>query len=89
MSPRFRFAFILVFVMAFGVVWELLEFYISVASVLLGMDTVLTQYGLGDTLLDLFYNSLGGLLVAIFGAAYLSGVSGQLADRLDTAAAKR
>lgn len=89
MPPRFLFAFMLVFVMAFGVAWELLEFYISVGAGLLGADTVLTQYGLDDTLLDLFYNSIGGLLVALFGATYLSGVSGQLAERLDTAPAKR
>jgi uncharacterized membrane protein YjdF len=73
----------LLFVLAFGAIWELLEFYISVVSGLLGADTVLTQYGLEDTILDLFYNSLGGLLVAIFGAATLSPVADQLRDRLD------
>ncbi|SDN22393.1 hypothetical protein SAMN04487949_3682 [Halogranum gelatinilyticum] len=89
MPPKFLFVFMLMFVMAFGVVWELLEFYISVVSALLGAETVLTQYGLGDTVLDLFYNSVGGLLVAIFGSAYLTGVSGQLAERLGAQSAKR
>lgn len=55
----------------------------------LGADTVLTQYGIVDTILDLFYNTLGGLLVAIFGSSHLTGVSGQLADRLGAQSAKR
>lgn len=82
MPPRFMFAYLLIFVMAFGVLWELLEFYISVVTQLLGSEDVLTQYGLDDTVLDLMYNTLGGLLVAIFGTAHLSGVSSQLAERL-------
>ena len=89
MPAKFLFVFMLMFVMAFGVIWELLEFYISVVSSLLGAETILTQYGLEDTILDLFYNSIGGLLVAIFGSAYLTGVSGQLADRLGAQSAKR
>ena len=89
MPAKFLFVFMLMFVMAFGVIWELLEFYISVVSSLLGAETILTQYGLEDTILDLFYNSIGGLLVAIFGSAYLTGVSEQLADRLGAQSAKR
>ena len=79
---RFMVVYLLVFVMAFGVLWELLEFYIGVVSQLLGSAEVLTQYGLGDTVLDLLYNTLGGLLVAIFGTAYLTGLSEQLAMRM-------
>jgi hypothetical protein len=89
MPPAFLFAFMLMFVLAFGAIWELLEFYISVVSALLGADTVLTQYGLEDTVLDLFYNSLGGLLVALFGATALSPVSKQLTERLDDRSTKR
>jgi len=79
--PRFTFVYLLLFVMAFGVVWELVEFYIGVLSQLLGIPGVLTQYGLDDTILDLSYNTLGGLVVAIFGTVYLSGVSDELAER--------
>jgi len=82
MPPKFMFAYLLVFVMAFGVVWELIEFYIAVAARLFGTAQVLTQYGLDDTVLDLFYNTLGGLLVAIFGTAHLTGLSDELAGRL-------
>jgi hypothetical protein len=72
------------FVMAFGVVWELLEFYIGVVSGVVGMTTVLTQYGLGDSVLDLVYNSVGGIVVAVLGTAHLTDVSDQLAARLSS-----
>ena len=81
---RFMFVYILLFVMAFGVVWELLEFYIAVVSELIGIGNVLTQYGLDDTILDLMYNTLGGLLVALFGTAHLAGISDQLAARFQS-----
>ncbi|WP_255151110.1 hypothetical protein [Halorarius halobius] len=89
MPPRFLFVFMLMFVLAFGVIWELIEFYIGVVTGLLGAGSVLTQYGLDDTVLDLFYNTLGGLLVAIFGTAYLSGIADQLTERLATRSAER
>ncbi len=74
-GPKFTFVYLLVFVMAFGVFWELIEFYIAVSAELFGIPRVLTQYGLEDTVLDLGYNSLGGLLVAIFGTTHLTGIS--------------
>ncbi|WP_227133103.1 hypothetical protein [Halorubellus salinus] len=88
-GPKFTFAYLLVFVMAFGVFWELLEFYIAVGAESFGVPQVLTQYGLEDTLLDLVYNTMGGLLVAIFGTTYLTGLSDQLRARLDSRAADR
>ena len=83
MPPLFMFAYLLVFVMAFGVVWELIEFYISIVADLLGGPTLLTQYSLDDTVLDLGYNTLGGLIVALFGGARLTGVSDELLARLE------
>jgi hypothetical protein len=84
MGSKFTFAYLLIFVMAFGVFWELIEFYIAVSAELLGIPRVLTQYGLEDTVLDLGYNSLGGLLVAIFGTTYLTGISDQLRERFES-----
>ena len=83
-GPKFTFAYLLVFVMAFGVFWELIEFYIAVGAALLGVPQVLTQYGLDDTVLDLVYNTIGGLRVAIFGTTYLTGISDQLRGRFDS-----
>ncbi len=79
---RFLFVYLLLFVMAAGVVWELVEYCIGVGSIVLGIDPVLTQFGLQDTLLDLVFNTLGAVLVAAGGTAYLSGLIDQLTDRL-------
>jgi len=84
MGPKFTFAYLLVFVMAFGVFWELIEFYIAVGAELVGVPQVLTQYGLEDTVLDLVYNTIGGLLVAVFGTTYLTGISDQLRGRFES-----
>ncbi|MFC7079317.1 hypothetical protein [Halorussus caseinilyticus] len=89
MGPKFTFAYLLVFVMAFGVFWELVEFYIAVTAELVGIPKVLTQYGLEDTVLDLFYNTMGGLLVAVFGTAHLSGISDELLARFQSESANR
>ncbi|NKE37645.1 hypothetical protein GWG54_17910 [Natronococcus sp. JC468] len=80
---RFAAVFILLFVLAFGVLWEVLEFAIALAAAALGVEAVLTQYGLQDTMLDLVFNSIGGLLVALWGGAYLADASGALRDLLD------
>jgi uncharacterized membrane protein YjdF len=89
MGPKFTFVYLLVFVMAFGVFWELIEFYIAVGAGLFGIPQVLTQYGLEDTVLDLVYNTMGGLLVAVFGTTYLTGISEQLRGLLETRTANR
>ncbi|SIR26468.1 hypothetical protein SAMN05421858_2040 [Haladaptatus litoreus] len=82
LTPRFMFVYLLLFVMAFGVVWELIEFFVGEIGRLLATGKILTQYGLDDTVLDLFYNTMGALVVAIWGTAYLSGVSKQLSEKL-------
>jgi len=84
LPPQFMFAFILVVTLAFGVFWEVLEFTIGEAAALLGSGSVLTQYGLGDTLLDLVFDSVGAVIVATWGTAHLSDVVGALADRLES-----
>jgi len=82
LPPRFLFAFLVVLVLAFGVLWEVLEFGIGTAAAGLGSEAVLTQYGLEDTMLDLVFDAAGGLIVASWGTAYLSGMVTALADRL-------
>jgi hypothetical protein len=84
--PKFLFVYLLIFMMAFGVVWELYEFYVTIAAQLLGVPGILTQYGLEDTVLDLTYDLLGALLVSLLGTGYLTDVSNQLADLLSTQA---
>ncbi|WP_425504714.1 hypothetical protein [Salinigranum marinum] len=80
---QFTFVFVLLFVVAFGVLWEVLEFAVGGLAELLGSDAILTQYGLEDTLLDLVFDTVGGLVVALWGTAYLGDVVGALTGRLD------
>lgn len=82
LPPRFMFVFILVFVMAFGVCWEILEFSIDIVGNATGAGSVgFTQHGLEDTLIDLVFDTVGGVLVAVWGTAYLTDVSEALWDR--------
>lgn len=80
--PKIFFLFILLFVTAFGVLWELLEFGISGFAESIGSETVLTQYGLEDTMKDLVFDIAGGLVVALFGEAYLLDITGQLKEKM-------
>ncbi|MFB6223194.1 MAG: hypothetical protein ABEH86_05915 [Haloarcula sp.] len=72
--PRFMFVFLLLFVMAFGVLWEVIEFSITLAAAATGNDTILTQFGLRDTMLDLVFDTIGAIVVALWGTAYLTSV---------------
>lgn len=83
LPDRFVFIFILLFVMAFGVLWEVLEFALAEIAAILGTGTVLTQYGLVDTLTDLVFDTLGAVIVATWGSAYLNDVTAYVKDRLD------
>jgi hypothetical protein len=78
---RFMFVFILLFVLAFGVFWEVIEFGVAGLAQLTGTQRVLTQYGLEDTMLDLLFDTLGGLVVAVWGTAHLTDFVGVLEER--------
>ena len=80
---RFLVVFLLAFVLAFGVFWEVLEFAIGIGADALGTRPILTQYGLEDTMLDLLFDAVGGLVVAVWGAAYLGDLTGAIVARLE------
>lgn len=65
--PEFEFVFVVLFTMALGVSWEVLEFAARVAARWLGMAPVLVQYGLDDTLVDLLFDAVGAVVVATLG----------------------
>lgn len=68
--PRaFLALFIVMLTMAVGVIWELMEFIVDLAT---GSHL---QYSLDDTMRDLLFDTIGGLLVASAGAYYLSHTS--------------
>jgi uncharacterized membrane protein YjdF len=81
--PRFMFVFILLFVLAFGVAWEVLEFTITLVAEATGNATVLTQFGLDDTMLDLVFDTVGAVVVAIWGTAHLTDAVGYVEGWLD------
>ena len=80
---RFMFVFLLLFVMAFGVFWEVIEFSITLAASATGNDTILTQFGLTDTMLDLVFDAIGAIIVAVWGTAHLTGVVSHVETFLD------
>jgi hypothetical protein len=83
LPSQFTFVFVLLFVLAFGVAWEVLEFGLARLSRVTGGSPVLTQYGVADTMLDLCFNTVGAVVAAAWGTAHLSDVAVALAARLD------
>ncbi|HKL28622.1 MAG TPA: hypothetical protein VJ898_05070 [Natrialbaceae archaeon] len=86
--PRFMFVFVVQFVIAFGVLWEVLEFALGGVSTTLGSGSVLTQYGIEDTMMDLLFDVAGAVIVGIWGTAHLTDVVGALQERLTERAAR-
>jgi hypothetical protein len=80
---RFTFMFILLFVLAFGVLWEVLEFAADGLARTTGTSSVLAQHGVEDTMKDLIFDAVGAVIVAAWGAAHLTDVVGALTDKLD------
>ncbi len=61
--------FILMFTMAMGVSWELMEYLVDELT---GSSM---QYSLSDTMVDLLFDVFAGMVVAAYGAYYLKNVS--------------
>lgn len=83
LPPSFIFVFILLLTLAFGVSWEVLEFAIGIGARAVGTGGILTQYGLHDTMLDLVFDSIGAVVVAVWGTAHLTDVVGAIGARLE------
>lgn len=79
---EFMFVFILVFVLAFGVLWEILEFASGGVASIVGGEAVLAQYGARDIVLDLLFNAVGAIVVALLGTDYLRDVASGVAKTL-------
>lgn len=62
-SEAYAVAFTLLFVLAAGVFWELIELYARELGDRVGAPPVLEYYGLRDTALDLVFNVVGAVLV--------------------------
>lgn len=69
---RFMVVYVVIFVTAFGVIWELFEYGLDLISATTGVQMPLAQHGLADTINDLTFNAIGAVVVALWGQVYLS-----------------
>jgi hypothetical protein len=84
--PRqFEFVFVVLFTLALGVGWEVLEFLARIGAAYLGMTEILVQYGLEDTLADLLFDAFGAVAVALLGRQSLEPTVESLRGRLKRA----
>lgn len=67
LPPDFMFVYIIVFTLAAGVLWEVVEFLGREAAYAMGHGPVLIQYSLADSVVDLIFDGVGGVLAAAFG----------------------
>lgn len=70
---EFRAVFVVVFVIAAGVLWEVLEF---------GLGGLVPVYGVDDIVTDFVFNTVGAVVVALWGTRYVDGLVGFLRARL-------
>lgn len=73
--PEFRFVFILAFILAFGVAWEIAEFGGGALGSAITGSEFLVQYGIRDIVADLVFNTLAAAAVALWGTGYFDGVA--------------
>ncbi|MDY6770992.1 MAG: hypothetical protein SV186_03490 [Candidatus Nanohaloarchaea archaeon] len=82
LPARTTFIFVLIFTIAFGVIWEVLEFLLGRLARFYGGESVLLQHGVNDAMQDLLFNLGGGLVVATWGHLYLTDAVQFMADLL-------
>ncbi|WP_436926610.1 hypothetical protein [Halosimplex amylolyticum] len=80
----FRSVFIVVFVLAVGVVWELLEFASELLAGALGSAAPLVVYGIDDIVTDMIFNAVGAVVVALWGTGYVGGLTAFFRRRLES-----
>lgn len=81
----FRATFVVLFVLAVGVAWEILEFASGGLASVVGGEAVLAQYGTSDVVNDLLFNAAGAVVVAGWSSAHFEGVADVFADWVDVA----
>lgn len=67
--------FIVVFVLAMGVLWEVIEF---------AFGAIIPVYGINDIVTDFVFNALGAIIVALWGTNYVTGLTRFVGRRLRT-----
>jgi hypothetical protein len=82
LPPKLRGVFILVFVLAGGVLWEVFEFGAIWVSGVLGVTSPVQVFGIDDVVTDMVFNAVGAVLVAIWGTGYFDDLVPFLERRL-------
>ena len=70
--------FLLIFALATGVLWEVVEFTVTKASSLYGGRSLLIVFGPGDIVTDLIFTGIGGLVLALWARGIFRGLADQL-----------
>lgn len=73
---EFRAVFIVVFVLAVGVVWEIGEFATEALAHRLGVRPPLVVGGIDDIVTDMIFNTVGAVIVAVAGTDYVGDLVG-------------
>lgn len=81
---EFRVAFVVVFVLAAGVAWEIVEFASEGIASVTGAPAPLLVAGVDDIVTDMIFNAVGAALVAFWGTDHVRGLVGFLRHRLDS-----
>lgn len=71
---EFRAVFTIVFVLAVGVIWEILEFASGGIASITGVQAPLTVMGIDDIVTDMIFNTVGAVIVAVWGTGYVDGL---------------
>ncbi|NLV13502.1 hypothetical protein [Haloarcula argentinensis] len=81
-NREFRATFVVLFVLAMGVGWEILEFASGGVASMIGGEAVLAQHGTSDIVNDLVFNTVGALIVAGWSTAHFEGLAARLTGRV-------
>jgi hypothetical protein len=79
---NFRFVFVIVFILAFGVLWEIVEFTGGIVGRTLSGKELLIQYGIDDIVSDLVFNTIAAVVVALWGTGYFDDIAAIFSGRL-------
>lgn len=82
-TESFRGLFVVVFVLAFGVIWEVFEFAVVVVGQVIGTGAPVRVFGIDDIVTDMLANTAGGVFVALWGSRYFGGLAGFIRSRLE------
>jgi Na+-transporting methylmalonyl-CoA/oxaloacetate decarboxylase gamma subunit len=78
----FRFVFVIVFILAFGVLWEIGEFAGGFVGKAVSSQEILIQYGIEDIVADLVFNTIAAVAVALWGTGYFDDIAAIFTGRL-------